>query len=61
MANMTWEQLAAHIAVMDDSQKQGNVTVFDSNCGEFFGVRDYDITTEDDILDKNHPFLVVDV
>ena len=59
MDNMTWEQLAAHIAVMDDKQKKTDVTIRLLPIDESFGVNDIAFSPEDDVVDKNHPFLVV--
>jgi len=54
---MTWKELKAHIEVMDEDQIETDVTVHDMENNEFFKVLDIDFSREDDILDKNHPFL----
>jgi hypothetical protein len=36
-----------------------DVTVYDHSKDEFFKVEDYQVTEEDDVLDKNHPFFVI--
>ena len=54
---MTWDELKAHIEVMDEEQRGTDVTVYDMEMGEFFKVLDIDFSQEDDVLDKNHPFL----
>ena len=55
---MTWEQLKAHIEVMDEEQLKTDATVYDANEDEYFPVQDIDFAPETDVLDKNHPFLV---
>ena len=58
---MTWNELKAHIEVMDDEQANTDVTIFDDNNGEFCAVTDIDFSEADDVLDKNHPFLRVEL
>lgn len=57
---MTWNELKAHIEVMDKEQANTDVTFFD-NRSEFFGVKGIEFTDPDlpsDVLDPNHPYLV---
>lgn len=62
MDNMTWEQLAAHIAVMDDEQKKTNVAIHVTVEDEFMPIQAIDFVSEDGngILDPLHPFLVME-
>lgn len=55
---MTWEQLKAHIEVMDDKQKNTDVTFFD-NRSEFYSVKSIEFADSKtcDVLDHNHPYL----
>ena len=55
---MTWNELKAHIEVMDEEQANTDVTFFD-NREEFFGVRGIEFANPEtcDTLDANHPFL----
>lgn len=56
---MTWTQLEAHVKKMDKEQANTDVTIFDSNIGEFFAATTIHFATEDDALDVNHPFLYI--
>jgi len=56
---MTWKELSAHIAVMDDSQKETDATVYRTSYDEFFRVNDINFTVGDDVLDDNHPYLEI--
>jgi hypothetical protein len=62
MKNMTWEQLAAHIAVMDEEQRQGNVTIHVTEQDEFMPIQDIDFVGSqgNGVLDSYHPFLVME-
>ena len=55
---MTWEELKAHIEVMDQNQKNTDVTFFD-NRDEFFPVKSIEFADSEtcDVLDPNHPYL----
>jgi len=54
---MTWKDLAIHIGQMTAEQKQSHVTAQDSVSDEFYAVATLEFTTEDDVLDKDHPYL----
>ena len=54
---MTYKELKAHIEVMDDEQLDQDVTVRDVNIDETFKILGIEFEEEDDVLDKNHPFL----
>lgn len=56
---MTWEELQAHIEVMDADQKKTDATVYDTAEDEFFKVSDINFTVGDDVLEDNHPFLEI--
>ena len=57
---MTWNELKAHIDVMDDEQANTDVTFFDGR-NEFFGVQSIEFADPltNDVLDANHPFLTI--
>jgi hypothetical protein len=58
---MTYAMLAEAIAHMSDEQKNMDVTIYCKNTDEFFGVTEpLCHTIEDDVLDKDHPFLAID-
>ena len=57
---MTWDELRAHIEAMDKEQRKSDVTVYNANIDEYFAVNEIDFSPVDDVLDKNHPFLVFD-
>lgn len=55
---MTWEELAAHISVMDESQKKTDVTIYNKSIDEFFRSSDIGFTDgAADVLDPYHPYL----
>ena len=62
---MTWEELKAHIEVMDPEQIKTDVTVCLWPDEEFFKVEDINFVLEEcdcpgaGVLDDNHPFLEV--
>ncbi|MCD6436367.1 MAG: hypothetical protein J7L15_08305 [Clostridiales bacterium] len=58
---MTWEQLKAHIEVMDKEQLQTDVTVYSDYADEFEPVIEFDYVSKDGngILDPFHPFLII--
>jgi len=57
---MTWNELKAHIEVMDKEQQETDITVFCSDSYEFFKVKDINFTVGDAVLNDNHPFLEID-
>ena len=59
MQHMTWTELRDKINNMSEEQRNTDVTFFDSNEGEFFALCRLNFTSEDDVLDKNHPYLEV--
>jgi hypothetical protein len=56
---MTYRELATSILIMNDEQKDSIVTIFDTNISEFFPVASLSFSEDDDVLDKGHPFLIV--
>jgi hypothetical protein len=57
---MTWKDLANHIAVMDEEQSNTDVTIHLKGEDEYIRGSGMDFSPENDVLDKNHPFLVID-
>ncbi len=57
--SMTWNQLRAHIDMMDKEQLHGDATIHLMPIDEYFAVADISFSPEDDVLDKGHPFLIV--
>jgi len=57
---MTWDELKAHIEVMDPEQRKTDATIHCTTSDEFFQVHDINFTVGDDVLDDNHPFLEID-
>lgn len=60
MENMTYRQLANLIAALTEEQKDANVTVLCRTQDEFFPVIGCDTQDEDDVLDDNHPYLIIE-
>lgn len=56
---MNWNQLAEMIAAMSEEQRNTTVTVFMPDDDEWYGISDVFFTTEDDVLDRDHPFMEV--
>jgi hypothetical protein len=59
MANMTYQQLLDYLKTLSQEDLEKNVSVFDPNSGEFMPVSSINVTTEEDILDADHPFLEI--
>jgi len=57
---MNWKELKAHIETMDEHQLVSDVTVHLTRTDEFIPVPAIDYTSEDDVLDAFHPYLIVD-
>jgi len=58
--NLTWRELKKHLDSMPDIQLDGNLSIFDPNDGEFFGIKRIEEAPYDDVLDAGHPFMVMD-
>ena len=59
---MTYRELAEYISNLTDEQKDCDVTVFVSGVAEYYSlVGDYPATEAEssDVLDENHPYLVI--
>ena len=58
---MTYRELAALIMEFDDEQLDSNVTIYHSDQDEYFPLAytPLAITAEDDVLDANHPYLII--
>jgi|ETNvirnome_2_300_1030623.scaffolds.fasta_scaffold136919_2 hypothetical protein len=58
---MTYKELKAHIEVMDEEQVNTDVTVYVTGVDEYYPLHgtELDFSPFDDVLDKNHPFLIV--
>lgn len=58
---MTYRELAALIMEFDDEQLDSDVTIYDSDQDEYvpLAYTPLAITAEDDVLDANHPYLVI--
>ena len=61
MAGMTYRQLKAHLEVMDDEQLDSDVTIRLMPEDEYYGYTDIGFSPANDVLDKNHPFINVDM
>ncbi|TXG76190.1 hypothetical protein E6Q11_05155 [Candidatus Dojkabacteria bacterium] len=59
MQGLTYNQLAKWIASMTPEQRMLTATIFDPVEDEFHPVTDIAITLEDDVLDKDHPMIVI--
>lgn len=57
---MTYKELAAMIGIMNDEQQSCDATVYLSETDEYLPVNKVGVQDEDDVLDKNHPFLTID-
>ena len=57
MKKLTWAELKEKIEGMDEEWQNADVTIFDQNDGEFYGLCELLFVDETDILDKGHPYL----
>lgn len=59
---MTYQQLLAHLLLLNEEQLQQNVTLYDNlhTVDEFYPLSDVGFATENDVLDKGHMFLMFD-
>jgi hypothetical protein len=59
---MTYQQLLAHLLLLNEEQLQQEVTVYNchAHVDEFYPLFDIDFATENDVLDKGHMFLMFD-
>ena len=44
---------------MSDTQKGGDVTIYDASANEFLSCDKLRVATETDVLDKGHPYLEI--
>lgn len=59
MGNLTYRELADLIAKLSEEQKDANVSVHTSWDDEFHPVPYMTFSMEDDVLDKDHPYLEI--
>ena len=57
---MTWRELATLIAGMTTEQQDTDVTVYSLSDDEFLPVQQITQTKVADVLDADHPYLVID-
>jgi len=58
---MTWKQLKAHIEVMDEEQANTDATIYLKNTDEYLPVEDIEFAdTSVMVLDRLHPYLIID-
>ena len=55
---MTYEELIEKLNSMTEEQKKLDVSIYVSDICEFYPVSRIEVTKEDDVLDKDHPFIV---
>jgi len=55
---MTYKQLLEQLMLLDDEQINQSVTIYDSNNEEYLPVSKTETTSEADVLDENHFYLV---
>ena len=57
---MTWAELALEIDNLTEEQKNTDVTVFVPGLDEFYATKSrVFVASEDDVLDTNHPYLIL--
>ena len=56
---MTWNELKAHIEVMDEEQSNSDVVIELLPMEVFLEVDDINFSVGDDVLKGNHPFLEI--
>lgn len=53
---MTWKQLAQKIAELSPERQEDTATVCNYGEGQYWGIQDFLITDETDVLDEGHAF-----
>lgn len=56
---MTYKQMLSFINELSDEQLEMDVTVYLETDDEFFPVLDFAVTDETDVLDTDHPYIVI--
>jgi hypothetical protein len=54
---MTYRTLKDALSRLSDEQLGMDVSIHQGSCDEYFELNGVFITTEDDVLDKGHPYL----
>lgn len=58
---MTYAQLLKRLQKLTPEQLSCDATIWDKHQDEYYAMNEFLISKETDILDKHHPFLVLDV
>ena len=56
---MTYQHLLEMLQTLDHEQLKTNVSIYDPTVDEYYTVCGFGITNEDDFLDKDHPFIIL--
>jgi hypothetical protein len=56
---MTYKNLLDKLMMMDEEQINQSVTIYDTNDDEYIPVSHTETTSESDVLDENHFYLVI--
>jgi len=56
---MTYKELLNLLSKLSDEQLMDTVTIYDDFEDEYFGVTEFGISEEDDVLHDNHFFLTI--
>lgn len=56
---MTYLQLKIYLESLNESELQQTVTVFSDNNSEYYPLNKIEVSTDNDILDSGHIYLIV--
>jgi hypothetical protein len=56
---MTYKQLFEYLKTLDREQMQMDVSIYDPTVDEYYPTVGFGITNETDVLDENHPFIIL--
>lgn len=56
---MTYQNLLELLQTLDHEQLKMNVSIYDPTIEEYYTVCGFGITNENDVLDEDHPFIIL--
>ena len=56
---MTYKQLFEYLQTLDHTQMQMDVSIYDPTVDEYYSTTGLAITNEVDVLDEDHPFIIL--
>lgn len=56
---MTYQQLLDILQTLTHEQLKANLSIYDPTIDEYYTVSGFGITNEDEVLDKDHPYIIL--